>query len=144
MSCDKMAEIQEAIPLIVKEQLHVQMNRPSAPQLPLYHYQFPPQALQMTRPQSHTAPTTVPRFPDSVSRLLLLIGRSISPAASKESKWKLPYIQSTIIDNDSQPPVLALGLTETWLTESVSEAQSELKGFQCIRSDRDSILPLSY
>ena len=25
-----------------------------------------------------------------------------------------------------------------WLTESVSEAQSELKGFQCIRSDRDS------
>ena len=53
-------------------------------------------------------------------------------------KWKLPYIQSTIIDNDSQPPVLALGITETWLTESVSEAQSELKGFQCIRSDRDS------
>ena len=34
--------------------------------------------------------------------------------------------------------MLALGLTETWLTESVSEAQSELKGFQCIRSDRDS------
>ena len=84
-----------------------------------------------------TAPTTVPRFPDSVSRLLLLNGRSISPEASKESKWKLPYIQSTIVDNDSQPPVLALGITEKWLTESVSEAQSELKGFQCIRSDRD-------
>ena len=55
----------------------------------------------------------------------------------KESKWKLPYIQSTIIDNDSQPPMLALGITETWFTESVSEAQSELKGFQCIRSYRD-------
>ena len=55
---DKMAEIQEAIPLIVKEQLHVQMNRPSAPQLPLY--QFPPQALQMTRPQSQTAPAQPP------------------------------------------------------------------------------------
>ena len=100
----------------MKEQLHVQMNRPSAPQLPLY--QFPPQALQMTRPQSHTAPvpgtapTTVPRFPDSVSRLLLLNGRSISPAANKESKWKLLYIQSTIIDNDPQPPVLALGINE--------------------------------
>ena len=34
--------------------------------------------------------------------------------------------------------MLALGITETWLTESVSEAQSELKGFQCTRSDRDS------
>ena len=35
--------------------------------------------------------------------------------------------------------MLALGITEPWLTESVSEAQSsELKGFQCIRSDRDS------
>ena len=51
---------------------------------------------------------------------------------------ELPYIQSAIIDNDPQPPVLALGIIETWLTESVSEAQSELKGFQCIRSDRDS------
>ena len=120
----------------MKEQLHVQMNRPSAPQLPLY--QFPPQALLSSddtpsEPYSPgTAPTTVPRFPDSVSRLLLLNGRSISPAASKESKWKLPYIQSTIIefDNDPQPPVLALGIIETWLTESVSEAHEfELKGF---------------
>ena len=34
--------------------------------------------------------------------------------------------------------MLALGIIETWLTESVSEAQSELNGFQCIRSDRDS------
>ena len=101
----------------MKEQLHVQMNRPSAPQLPLY--QFPPQALQSSddtpsEPYSPgTAPTTVPRFPipDSVSRLLLLNGRSISPAASKESKWKLPYIQSTIIDNDPQPPELALGIS---------------------------------
>ena len=126
----------------MKEQLHVQMNRPS-------HLSSSTSTVPVSSTGSSddtpsepyspgTAPTTVSRFPDSVSRLLLLNGRSILPAASKESKWKLPYIQLTIIDNDPQPPVLALGIIETWLTESVSEAQSELKGFQCIRSDRDS------
>ena len=36
------------------------------------------------------------------------------------------------------PPVLALGVTETWLTDYVSDAQVALQGYQCIRSDRSA------
>ncbi|KAL5253961.1 hypothetical protein ACHWQZ_G013653 [Mnemiopsis leidyi] len=55
---DKVAEMQESIPLLVKEQLQIQMNRPPVPQPPLY--QIPPQVLQMTRPLSQTAPVQPP------------------------------------------------------------------------------------
>ena len=30
-----------------------------------------------------------------------------------------------------------LGITETWLTDAISQAQTELTGYQCIRSDRN-------
>ena len=86
-----------------------------------------------------TAPITVPRFPDSVSRLLLLNGRSISPAVRKASGRYLTFNQlSLTMILNHRCLLFTLGIIETWLTESVSEAQSELKGFQCIRSDRDS------
>ena len=44
------------------------------------------------------------------------------------SIFQIPYLLSCL-----SFPVFG----ETWLTESESEAQSEIKGFQCIRSDRD-------
>ena len=69
--------------------------------------------------------------------MLLLNGRSISPAAGGDSKWKLPYIQSTILEDESQPPVLVVGITETWLNDTISDAQTHLTGYHCIRSDRD-------
>ena len=55
---EKMVEFQETIPLVVKEQLQMQTNRPPPQAVPLY--QLPPQALQMTRPQSQTAPVQPP------------------------------------------------------------------------------------
>ena len=55
---DKMTEIQESIPSLVKEQLQIQINRPQVPAAPLY--QLPSQVLQMTRPQSQTAPMQPP------------------------------------------------------------------------------------
>ncbi|KAL5271626.1 hypothetical protein ACHWQZ_G002039 [Mnemiopsis leidyi] len=87
---------------------------------------------------THSARSTRPQFPDSVCRLLLLNSRSISPAASGESRWKLPFIQSTLLEDRLSPPVLVLGITETWLSDSVSDAQTEIKDYQCIRSDRVS------
>ena len=42
-----------------------------------------------------------------------------------------------MLDDIRVPPVFAMGITETWFTDSISEAQTELKNYQCIRSDRD-------
>ena len=68
--------------------------------------------------------------------MLLLNGRSISPAAGNSSRWKLPYLQETIINDKSSPPVFALAVTETWFTDTISEAQTEICDYQCFRSDR--------
>ena len=76
-------------------------------------------------------------FPQSVSRLLLLNGRSVCPAAGNSSKWKLPFIQTTLLDNNKSPPVFVLGITETWFNDATSDAQVELKNYNCIRSDRE-------
>ncbi|KAL5248367.1 hypothetical protein ACHWQZ_G017523 [Mnemiopsis leidyi] len=83
--------------------------------------------------RTHSARSTHPQFPDSVCRLLLLNSRSISPAASGESRWKLPFIQSTLLEDSLSPPVLVLGMSETWLLDSVSNAQTDIKDYQCIR-----------
>ena len=49
-----------------------------------------------------------------------------------------PYIQETLLDNKAAPPAFAMGITETWLNDSISDAQTQLKNYQCIRSGRDS------
>ena len=68
--------------------------------------------------------------------MLLLNGRSISPAAGNSSRWKLPYIEKTLINDNSSAPVFILAVTETWFTDTISDAQTEINNYQCFRSDR--------
>ena len=56
--------------------------------------------------------------------------------AGNSSRWKLPFIRETLINDSTCPPVLALAVTETWFTSSISEAQVELENYYCFRSDR--------
>ena len=41
-----------------------------------------------------------------------------------------------MISDPTRPPVLALAVTETWFTATLSDAQVELENYQCFRSDR--------
>eukprot|EP00116_Pleurobrachia_bachei_P008063 sb/3468325/ len=54
---------------------------------------------------------------------------SISPAAGGETKWKLPYIKEMFLSPEKhEPPVLAMGITETWLKSYISDAQVSIPG----------------
>ena len=69
------------------------------------------------------------------SSIVLLNGQSVSPAASSSSRWKLPYIKKTIIDESCPPPPF-IAITETWLKSYMTDAQVTLANYQTLRSDR--------
>ena len=59
----------------------------------------------------------------------------MSPAATSTARWKIPFIQETIISSSCRPPPF-IGITETWLKSYITDAQVSLKGYQVFRSDR--------
>eukprot|EP00116_Pleurobrachia_bachei_P001864 sb/3462126/ len=83
-----------------------------------------------SKPQEATS-----RESTTLSNVFLLNGRSISPSAVGSTRWKIPFIESTILQTSSLPPI-ALGITESWLKPYISDAQIALEGYSVFRSDR--------
>ena len=60
----------------------------------------------------------------------------MSPAATSNCKWKLPYIRDHVLDS-LLLPVPFIGVTETWFKPYISDAQVKLDGYNCFRADRE-------
>ena len=73
---------------------------------------------------------------EHLSKIYLVNGRSISPSAAGNTRWKLPFIRETLLEEESSLPVLALAITETWLKPYISDAQIKLEDYSVFRSDR--------
>lgn len=104
--------------------------------------------VQATVPTSADAPAPTPTDatpisddlplqPDQqlLSRIMLLNGRSVSPAATSNMKWKLPFISDHIL-NDGGCPVPFMAITESWLKSYISDAQISIKNYNSFRADR--------
>ena len=76
------------------------------------------------------------KLPCTVSRILLLNARSISPAATGETKWKLPYLKNELLQDKDSAHTLFFGITESWLQEHFTDAQVKVECYECFRSDR--------
>ena len=70
-----------------------------------------------------------------LSTIFILNGQSVSPAASSDCRWKIPYIQKTLIEEESCPPPF-IAITESWLKSYITDAQVEIESYQTFRSDR--------
>ena len=70
-----------------------------------------------------------------VSSIVLLNGQSVSPAATSGSRWKIPYIQKTLVENSCPPPPF-ISITESWLKSYITDAQVNIENYQTFRSDR--------
>ena len=63
----------------------------------------------------------------------------MNPSASSNARWKVPEIQSIILDENSKNHSLPfLALTETWLKSYISDAQLQIPGYVVSRCDRGS------
>ena len=62
--------------------------------------------------------------------------RSISPAATGDTKWKLPFLKKVLFQDSSQAPTLFFAITESWLQEHITDAQVKLDCYESFRSDR--------
>ena len=69
-----------------------------------------------------------------LSQIVLLNGQSVSPAATSSARWKIPFIEQTIIAGSCPPPFVAI--TESWLKGYITDAQIEITEYQALRSDR--------
>ena len=76
------------------------------------------------------SPVVRPRL----SEIVLLNGQSVSPAATSNARWKIPFIHETIVAGSCPPPFIAI--TESWLKGYITDAQIEIAGYQALRSDR--------
>ena len=65
----------------------------------------------------------------------MLNAQGLSPAASSESRWKIPYIRDHIL-NESNSCIPILAITETWLKSYISDAQIKIPNYNSYRSDR--------
>ena len=72
----------------------------------------------------------------AVSSIVLINGQSVSPAANSNCRWKIPFIQETIVGGSTPPPAI-IAVTETWLKNYITDAQVSMKGYKVYRSDRD-------
>ena len=70
-----------------------------------------------------------------LSKIVLLNGQSVSPAATSNARWKLPFIQETMTKGRSCPPPV-IAISETWLKSYITDAQIEIDDYQVYRSDR--------
>ena len=68
--------------------------------------------------------------------MLLLNARSISPATTGVSRWKIPYINKFILSDKSLPPAIAVVITETWLNDHITDAQILIPCYVPYRADR--------
>ena len=82
------------------------------------------------------AATNADDKPCPISKLLLLNARSLSPAATGSARWKIPHIQDNLIGS-SDIPIPIMGITETWLKPYIKDPQVSIKGYKCLRSDRE-------
>ena len=69
-----------------------------------------------------------------LSNIFLLNGQSVSPAATSTSRWKIPFIQKMVADEECPPPFIAI--TESWLKGYITDAQVHMENYQVLRSDR--------
>ena len=69
------------------------------------------------------------------SKLLLVNGRSLNPSATSKAKWKMEFLKDQVVNSDH--PVMAVGLTETWWNSRVEDAQVNFPGYSLFRSDRE-------
>lgn len=74
--------------------------------------------------------------PNRLSRIVLLNGRSISPAATSGMKWKIPFISDHILNNGGCP-VPFMAITESWLKSYITDAQISIKNYHTHRADRE-------
>eukprot|EP00116_Pleurobrachia_bachei_P002158 sb/3462420/ len=72
----------------------------------------------------------------AISKIILLNGRSISPSAAGNTRWKLPFIESVLLRDTNSPPSIALAISESWLKPYISDAQIQIQGYNSFRSDR--------
>ena len=71
------------------------------------------------------------------SAALLLNAQGISPAATSSSRWKLPIIADTLL-NDPKCFVPFMCITETYLKSYITDAQVKVPNYVSFRADRTS------
>ena len=59
----------------------------------------------------------------------------MSPKATSQSKWKIPYISDTLL-NTAGSSVPFLAVTESWLKSYIHDAQVDIPNYSVLRSDR--------
>ena len=64
--------------------------------------------------------------------------QGMSPSATSESRWKLPYIIGKYFSsaNPSDPRIPIMAYTESWLKPYISDAQISIPEYNILRSDR--------
>eukprot|EP00116_Pleurobrachia_bachei_P001755 sb/3462017/ len=75
-------------------------------------------------------------YSKAFDKIVVLNGRSISPSAAGNTRWKLPFIESVLLRNPNSSPAIALAISESWLKPYISDAQIQIQGYNSFRSDR--------
>ena len=81
------------------------------------------------------ASNTSSRQANPITSFMLLNIQGMTPSATSESRWKLPYfIEKHLLESNFIIPIIAI--TESWLKPYITDAQVSLPKYNIIRSDR--------
>ena len=70
------------------------------------------------------------------SAILLLNMQGMSPAANSTSRWKIPAVSESLL-NDKNTHVPFMCITESWLKGYITKAQVKIENYESVRADRE-------